>query len=72
MIIALLRHMWTAPIGKRFFDVTIDWSAAVICPAFFGTEHCPLALMISDGPGPYHSGELDARDAWRGVPGFRW
>ena len=29
----LSRHMWTAPIGKRFFDVANDLVGAVICPA---------------------------------------
>ena len=28
--------------------------------------------MISDSLGPYHCGELEARDGWRGVLGFRW
>jgi hypothetical protein len=26
--------------------------------------------MISDCRGPYHCGELEARDGWRGIPGF--
>ena len=29
-----LRHMWTAPIGKRNFTFRSLWPAAVICPAF--------------------------------------
>ena len=28
--------------------------------------------MISDGLGPYHCGELEVRDGWRVVLGFRW
>ena len=30
-----------------------------------------LALMISDNPAPYHRGELDVHDEWRGVLDFR-
>ena len=31
----MIAHMWTAPVGKRFFGVVAAWSAAVICPAFW-------------------------------------
>jgi hypothetical protein len=53
------RHMWTAPIGKPFFDVTNDLVCCGHMSGLFGADLWPLALMISDGRGPYHSGELE-------------
>src|SRR5208282_2394578 len=58
------------PLGKRVFDGLI---ALVGCGHMSGLW-CgigPLALMIFDSPGPYHRGELWARDGYRGVRGFR-
>src|SRR5882762_10360739 len=55
------------PIGRR------RASAQTVFPSYVrpvGAARWPLALMNSDCRGPYHCGELEAHDGWRGVPGF--
>jgi hypothetical protein len=62
--------MWTAPNGKLFFDVTNDLVSFSHMSGLLVRQRWPLALMISDCRGPYHCGELEAHDGWRGIPGF--
>jgi hypothetical protein len=50
--------MWTAPIGKPFFDVVNDLVCCGHMSGLLVRTDGPLALMISDGRGPYHCGEL--------------
>src|SRR5207302_10794675 len=67
-----LRHMWTAPIGKRFFAVTND----LVC---IGHMSGLLVRHMTAGPddfrllrSPIIAASFEARDVWRGVLGFRW
>jgi hypothetical protein len=50
--------MWTARIGKPFFDVVNDLVCCGHMSGLLVRTYGPLALMISDGRGPYHCGEL--------------
>jgi len=52
------RHMWTAPIGKRFFDVLFDLVSFSHMYDLFA-RHWPLALMKLDCRGPNHCDGFD-------------
>jgi len=50
--------MWTAPIGKRFFDVLFDLVSFSHMYDLFA-RHWPLALMKLDCRGPNHCDGFD-------------